>query len=159
MLLLEPNQVPAVCPPRSILLCLQCWQLLYALGIGEFIPNRLTAPLAGILCSSWPASDVCAAAVSLIFFGPSQFITPDDYVAISRTWPSSVASRNLVHWAQVCLQHALLKCLCYLSNIIAFDRGWLFCLLCCLLELHLMMVISLLITHYHTRIVHCYQYR
>eukprot|EP00775_Hariotina_reticulata_P011744 gene11744-11889_t len=75
-------------------------QLLYALGIGEFIPNRLTAPLAGILCSSWPASDLCAAAVSLVFFGPSQFITPDDYAVISRTWPSSVGSRNLVHWAQ-----------------------------------------------------------
>jgi hypothetical protein len=33
--------------------------------------------------------------------GPSIFITPDDYVSIATTWPSSVGSRNLVHWAQV----------------------------------------------------------
>lgn len=128
-------------------------QLLYLLGIGEFIPNRLTAPIAGVLCSKWPLSDVCAAAVSLFTFGafcsisnhglashccsvcvcmttsiftplartslphtaslpsatasppphtgPSIFITPDDYLFIARTWPSSVGSRNLVHWAQV----------------------------------------------------------
>lgn len=26
---------------------------------------------------------------------------PDDYLAIWRTWPSGVASRNLQHWAQL----------------------------------------------------------
>eukprot|EP00879_Flechtneria_rotunda_P000554 GHRR01000660.1.p1 GENE.GHRR01000660.1~~GHRR01000660.1.p1 ORF type:complete len:576 (+),score=135.60 GHRR01000660.1:200-1927(+) len=75
-------------------------QFLYLLRIGEFLPNRLTAPLYGTLCPAWPLDEVCTAALSLIFFGPSLFITPDDYISIATTWPSSVGSRNLVHWAQ-----------------------------------------------------------
>ncbi|WIA08209.1 hypothetical protein OEZ85_007658 [Tetradesmus obliquus] len=75
-------------------------QLFIALSIGEFLPNRLVAPLYGTLCISWPLDEVCAAALSFIFYGPSIFITPDDYVSIATTWPSSVGSRNLVHWAQ-----------------------------------------------------------
>lgn len=71
------------------------------LGIGEFLPNRLTAPLYATLCPNWILDEVCAAALGFIFYGPSIFITPDDYLTIATTWPSSVGTRNLVHWAQV----------------------------------------------------------
>eukprot|EP00878_Enallax_costatus_P034540 GHUV01038302.1.p1 GENE.GHUV01038302.1~~GHUV01038302.1.p1 ORF type:complete len:290 (+),score=48.85 GHUV01038302.1:665-1534(+) len=71
------------------------------LGVGEFLPNRLVAPLYVTLCHSWILDEVCAAALGFIFYGPSIFITPDDYLSIATTWPSSVGSRNLVHWGQM----------------------------------------------------------
>lgn len=54
-------------------------QVLYVMGIGEFLPNRLTAPLLSTLCSGWPLDEVCAAAVAYFFFGPSSTIKPQDY--------------------------------------------------------------------------------
>jgi hypothetical protein len=33
------------------------------------LPNRLVAPLYGTLCPSWPLDEVCAAALSFIFYG------------------------------------------------------------------------------------------
>lgn len=54
-------------------------QVLYLLGMGEFLPNRLTAPLLSTLCTGWPLDEVCAAAISFFFFGPSQHIRPQDY--------------------------------------------------------------------------------
>lgn len=76
-------------------------QLLTIVGLQEFLPTRLTAPVAETLCDSYPPDEICAALVSFLFFGPSQFIAPDDYLVIWRTWPSGVSSRNLQHWAQM----------------------------------------------------------
>jgi hypothetical protein len=53
-------------------LSLICLQLFIALSIGEFLPNRLVAPLYGTLCPSWPLDEVCAAALSFIFYGEAQ---------------------------------------------------------------------------------------
>jgi hypothetical protein len=53
--------------------------MLYLLRIGEFLPNRLTAPLLGTLCTGWPLDEVCAAAISFFFFGPSRSIKAQDY--------------------------------------------------------------------------------
>jgi predicted Abi (CAAX) family protease len=47
-------------------------QLFIALSIGESLPNRLVAPLYGTLCISWPLDEVCAAALSFIFYGEMQ---------------------------------------------------------------------------------------
>lgn len=53
--------------------------MLYLARVGEFLPNRLTAPLLSTLCTAWPLDEVCAAAVSYFFFGPSSNIRPQDY--------------------------------------------------------------------------------
>lgn len=54
-------------------------QMLYLVRVGEFLPNRLTAPLLSTLCTAWPLDEVCTAAVSYFFFGPSSTIRPQDY--------------------------------------------------------------------------------
>lgn len=43
----------------------------------------------------------CVMALSLMFYGPSAFLSVDDYVVIGQTWPASVSTRNMDHWAQV----------------------------------------------------------
>jgi hypothetical protein len=53
----------------SVFLSCLLLQLFIALSIGEFLPNRLVAPLYGTLCISWPLDEVCAAALSFIFYG------------------------------------------------------------------------------------------
>jgi hypothetical protein len=54
-------------------------QLLYLLRIGEFLPNRLTAPVFGPLCTGWPLDVVCAASVGFFWFGPSRNVKAADY--------------------------------------------------------------------------------
>jgi hypothetical protein len=62
----------------------------------------MTAPLAVKLCTGSPETRaVCTAALAYLFYGPSKFITAEDFAAISRTWPAGVGTRNLEHWAQV----------------------------------------------------------
>lgn len=39
--------------------------------------------------------------LSLMFYGPSAFLSIDDYTVIGQTWPASVSTRNMDHWAQV----------------------------------------------------------
>lgn len=87
--------------PCCCLCRLRLLQLLTNLGFQEFIPNRLTAPLIISLCPVFPIDELCAAAISFFTFGPSIFITPDDYITIATTWPSGVGIRNFNHWAQV----------------------------------------------------------
>jgi hypothetical protein len=43
----------------------------------------------------------CVMSLALMFYGPSAFLSIDDYVIIGQTWPASVATRNMDHWAQV----------------------------------------------------------
>jgi hypothetical protein len=56
-----------------------CRQLFIALSIGEFLPNRLVAPLYGTLCPTWPLDEVCAAALSFIFYGERRMRYPHRY--------------------------------------------------------------------------------
>ncbi|KAI8465183.1 MAG: Alpha/Beta hydrolase protein [Monoraphidium minutum] len=90
-------------------------QVLTVLNIPEFLPLRLTAPVIQNLCDTYPQDEICAALVSFFFFGPSQYITPDDYLVIWRTWPSGVSTRNLQHWAQMFRDRRL--------ELTAFDYG------------------------------------
>ncbi|KAF6258125.1 Alpha/Beta hydrolase protein [Scenedesmus sp. NREL 46B-D3] len=73
----------------------QPWQV-----SGEFLLNRLVAPVYKTLCSHWPMDEVCVAAISFVSFGPSVHVTAADYLTLSASWPSSAGSRNLVHWGQ-----------------------------------------------------------
>jgi hypothetical protein len=46
-------------------------------------------------------AETCAAGLNYLFYGPSVYISIDDFVVITQTWPANVASRNLGHFAQV----------------------------------------------------------
>lgn len=52
-------------------------------------------------CRDWFLSEGCVMGISLMLFGPSSFISIDDYSVIAQTWPASVSTRNMDHWAQV----------------------------------------------------------
>jgi hypothetical protein len=47
---------------------MQPWQV-----SGEFLPNRLIAPLYKSLCLHWPMDEVCVAAISFVSFGEHFF--------------------------------------------------------------------------------------
>ncbi|WIA37407.1 hypothetical protein OEZ86_014332 [Tetradesmus obliquus] len=68
--------------------------------IGEFLWYRFVAPYIDV-CRDYYNSELCTAALNLIFFGPSMFITPDETAVIFKTWPASVSMRNVGHWAQM----------------------------------------------------------
>ena len=53
--------------------------MLKNLGIGEFLPSRILAPPVSSLCVNYPLDEQCAQVIAYIFYGPSAFITPDDY--------------------------------------------------------------------------------
>jgi hypothetical protein len=36
-----------------------------------------------------------------VFCRPSSYTTIDDYTVIAQTWPATVSTRNMGHWAQV----------------------------------------------------------
>lgn len=61
---------------------------------------RFVAPYIDV-CRDYYNSELCTAALNLIFFGPSMFITPDETAVIFKTWPASVSMRNVGHWAQM----------------------------------------------------------
>jgi hypothetical protein len=61
---------------------------------------RFIAPYIDV-CREYYNSELCIAALNLIFYGPSMFITPDETAVIFQTWPASVSMRNVGHWAQM----------------------------------------------------------
>jgi hypothetical protein len=76
-------------------------QLVKGLGVGEFLLNRVTAPIGLPPCMSYPMNPACTIALNALFYGPSEFMPTDDFWLIATTWPSSVTTRNLEQWAQV----------------------------------------------------------
>lgn len=68
--------------------------------LGEFLWYRLMAPYVDT-CRDYRWSELCATSLNYIFYGPSKYITPDDFQVILQTWPASVSSRNMAHWAQM----------------------------------------------------------
>jgi hypothetical protein len=70
------------------------------MGQGEFIPQRVTSELSKSCGQDDKTLLYCFDLVSFLFFGPSTLMTPDDFTRLSASWPSSVAVRNLQHWAQ-----------------------------------------------------------
>lgn len=67
---------------------------------GEFLWYRFLAPYVE-QCQGSQAGAFCMAAISNLLFGPSKFIRPIDFALILQTWPASVSTRNLHHWAQM----------------------------------------------------------
>jgi hypothetical protein len=76
-------------------------QILKMLGWGEFLMNRVTAPVGLPACKFYPMNPVCTMLLNAMFYGPSQFMPTDDFWLVATTWPASVTSRNLEHWSQV----------------------------------------------------------
>lgn len=67
---------------------------------GEFLWYRFLAPFLP-QCREYWWSEGCVAALNYMFYGPSSFISADDWTVILQTWPASVSSRNLNHWGQM----------------------------------------------------------
>lgn len=79
-----------------------CLQAFYVghLSLGEFLTSRRLWPFTR-QCDSWFFSEFCSMAVWHMFYGPSDQVTVDDRAIIRNTWPATVATRNIAHWAQV----------------------------------------------------------
>eukprot|EP00878_Enallax_costatus_P000288 GHUV01000360.1.p2 GENE.GHUV01000360.1~~GHUV01000360.1.p2 ORF type:complete len:224 (+),score=18.01 GHUV01000360.1:2065-2736(+) len=69
-------------------------------AVGEFLWYRFLAPYVQT-CWDYKWSDLCASTLNQMFYGPSMFVTPDDFQVILQTWPASVSARNIMHWAQM----------------------------------------------------------
>lgn len=82
--------------------------LFYVVGMGGFLTSRRLWPWIRQFNRSWWA-DGFASALWLTFYGPSWRIPPDDQVVISNTWPATVTSRDITHWAQVRRRSALAR--------------------------------------------------
>lgn len=70
--------------------------------LGEFLANRDFAPFLMPFCqynTTW--NEFCVQHINGMFYGPSVYVPPQDYIIIFTTWPSSVATRNLEHWSQM----------------------------------------------------------
>lgn len=68
--------------------------------LSEFLWYRYLAPYVKD-CQGDQAGAFCMSALSNLLFGPSQHIKPGDFEHILQTWPASVSTRNLHHWAQM----------------------------------------------------------
>jgi hypothetical protein len=80
-----------------------CLQWLKNAPLGEFIAHRDISPFVLPFCHyNHTFNEWCMQQMNGMFYGPSVNVPTADFILISRTWPSSVASRNLEHWAQVC---------------------------------------------------------
>lgn len=90
--------------------------------IGEFLWERFLAPYVNN-CESYKWAELCAASLNQIFYGPSIFVTPDDFQIILRTWPASVSARNLAHWSQM-LTDGQLRLQRYDHGSNCSDRTW-----------------------------------
>jgi hypothetical protein len=86
-------------------LCIGCClrlQWLKNAPLGEFIAHRDIAPFVLPFCEfNHTFNEWCMQQMNGMFYGPSVNVPTADFILISRTWPSTVASRNLEHWAQV----------------------------------------------------------
>jgi hypothetical protein len=76
-------------------------QVFYEPAIGEFLQSRMLWPFTK-QCNTWNIVGVCAHPFMWnMFYGPSSAISVDDTWLILNTWPATVASRTITHWAQV----------------------------------------------------------
>ena len=66
----------------------------------EFLWYRLLAPYVK-QCEGATAGATCMSALNNLLFGPSSLIKPEDFELILQTWPASVSTRNLHHWASM----------------------------------------------------------
>lgn len=66
----------------------------------EFLWYRLLAPYVK-QCAGATAGAECMSALNNLLFGPSSLIKPEDFELILQTWPASVSTRNLHHWASM----------------------------------------------------------
>ncbi|KAF6263629.1 Alpha/Beta hydrolase protein [Scenedesmus sp. NREL 46B-D3] len=70
--------------------------------LGEFIAHRDLAPFVLPFCQyNHTFNEWCMQQMNGMFYGPSVNVPTADFVLISKTWPSSVATRNLEHWSQM----------------------------------------------------------
>ncbi|WIA28628.1 hypothetical protein OEZ86_011165 [Tetradesmus obliquus] len=70
--------------------------------LGEFIAHRDIAPFVVPFCEyNHTFNEWCMQQMNGMFYGPSVNVPTADFILIARTWPSTVASRNLEHWAQM----------------------------------------------------------
>lgn len=85
---------------RSACCCRLQW--LKNAPLGEFIAHRDIAPFVVPFCEyNHTFNEWCMQQMNGMFYGPSVNVPTADFILIARTWPSTVASRNLEHWAQV----------------------------------------------------------
>eukprot|EP00879_Flechtneria_rotunda_P024438 GHRR01025908.1.p1 GENE.GHRR01025908.1~~GHRR01025908.1.p1 ORF type:complete len:203 (-),score=36.74 GHRR01025908.1:1176-1784(-) len=82
-----------------VLLLLLLLQFFNNAKLGEFLWYRFLAPYVQT-CRENVWSEMCVSTLNAMFYGPSAFIAPDDFVVIGQTWPATVSARNVQHWAQ-----------------------------------------------------------
>ncbi|KAF8072636.1 Lip3 [Scenedesmus sp. PABB004] len=69
--------------------------------LGEFLANRDLSPFVMPFCKhNSTFNEWCTQQLNGMFYGPSVFVPPSDYLLVGTTWPSTVATRNLEHWSQ-----------------------------------------------------------
>ncbi|KAI8477467.1 MAG: Alpha/Beta hydrolase protein [Monoraphidium minutum] len=74
--------------------------LLSMSGIGQFIPNYATSQL--VSGCTFPVKEKwCFDLVNFMFYGPSIYVSSDDFKRCAATWPAGVSTRNLIHWSQM----------------------------------------------------------
>lgn len=75
-------------------------QTLPLTAVGEFLFPRLVSQFV-TQCVDNYWSEYCVNQLTTVFYGPSIFTPPDDYLVIGQTWPCAVTSRNVLHLVQV----------------------------------------------------------
>jgi pimeloyl-ACP methyl ester carboxylesterase len=97
-------------------------QFLRDAAMGEFLWYRFLAPYVKD-CQDYRWAELCGSSLNYMFYGPSIFITPDDFQVILKTWPASVSARNMAHWAQMLTDNRIrLQRFDFTSN--CTDRTW-----------------------------------
>lgn len=68
--------------------------------LGQFLTSSRLWPFLR-QCDRYSTNIFCAGAIWQAFYGPSDRVAMDDWVIIFNTWPATVASRVISHWAQM----------------------------------------------------------
>lgn len=90
--------------------------------VGEFLWYRFLAPYVNS-CQNYTWAELCGSTLNYMFYGPSIYVTPDDFQVILKTWPASVSARNIAHWAQM-LTDGKLRLQRYNHGSNCTDRTW-----------------------------------
>jgi len=69
-------------------------------GVGQFLPNYDTSQMVSG-CKIPANTPFCFDLINFMFYGPSKYVSYDDFMRVSATWPATVATRNLAHWSQM----------------------------------------------------------